>query len=154
MRMIDNEEIEEGGIPAKEYDYLLTMPLWNLSEERVEELQRLLKEKRKEYDTLFAMPIFAIWEKDLDKFLVALQEQEDKEEKDRRMVAQSNHQGGGGKKKTGGQKKIMPKDNKKKPTSPAPQKKKAETNGFLKPKPKALPQKDTDDMQMSFMDRL
>lgn len=70
--LLDQEEIEDGGIPAREYDYLLTMPLWNLSEERVEELQRLLKEKKKEYDALDAMHIFDLWERDLDKFLVAL----------------------------------------------------------------------------------
>jgi len=30
------------GVQPKEYDYLLTMPMWTLSEERVDELKRLL----------------------------------------------------------------------------------------------------------------
>lgn len=34
------EEEEVGEIPQKEYDYLLTMPLWSLTEEKVEELIR------------------------------------------------------------------------------------------------------------------
>lgn len=39
----DNEEIVEAGeVSPKEYDYLLTMPLWALSEEKIEELNRQL----------------------------------------------------------------------------------------------------------------
>ena len=36
----DEDEIEEGQVPAKEYDYLLSMALWALTEERVEQLIR------------------------------------------------------------------------------------------------------------------
>lgn len=32
------EEIKEGEIPTKDYDYLLSMPLWSLTEERVNQL--------------------------------------------------------------------------------------------------------------------
>ena len=42
------------------------MPMWNLSEEKVEELQKQMKEKKREYDTLEAMHIFDIWKRDLD----------------------------------------------------------------------------------------
>jgi len=34
------EELKEEEIPAKDYDYLLSMPLWSLTEERIEELVR------------------------------------------------------------------------------------------------------------------
>ena len=34
------EEVADGEINPKEYDYLLSMPLWSLSEEKVEELNR------------------------------------------------------------------------------------------------------------------
>jgi DNA topoisomerase-2 len=33
-----DEQVAEGEISPKEYDYLLTMPLWSLSDEKVEEL--------------------------------------------------------------------------------------------------------------------
>jgi hypothetical protein len=44
----------------------------SLTEERVEELQKILKEKKTEYDRLEAMHIFDIWQNDLDKLLVEL----------------------------------------------------------------------------------
>ena len=84
--LVANEASDEalaGGIPMKEYDYLLSMPMMNLTEERVAELQRLLKEKKKEYDALEHTHIFEIWEKDLDKFLYELEQYEAKEEADR-----------------------------------------------------------------------
>ena len=34
----EEEQVAEGEVPPKEYDYLLTMPLWSLSEEKVDEL--------------------------------------------------------------------------------------------------------------------
>lgn len=33
-----DEEIKEDEIPSKDYDYLLSMPLWSLTEEKIEEL--------------------------------------------------------------------------------------------------------------------
>jgi DNA topoisomerase-2 len=34
------EEVKEEEIPAKDYDYLLSMPLWSLTEEKIDELER------------------------------------------------------------------------------------------------------------------
>lgn len=85
---------EDGGIASTEYDYLLSMPLWNLSEEKVKELEKQLAAKRHEYDVLFNMHIFQIWRKDLDLFLEALTKQEEKEERDRLGQVKSTHQGG------------------------------------------------------------
>lgn len=34
------EVVPEGMVNPKEYDYLLTMPLWSLSDEKIEELNR------------------------------------------------------------------------------------------------------------------
>ena len=48
----DEEMEEEGQVPVKEYDYLLTMPLWSLSEEKIEELNKLMNEKKDEHHTL------------------------------------------------------------------------------------------------------
>jgi hypothetical protein len=36
----DEERLEEGETPASEYDYLLSMPLWNLTDEKIEELKK------------------------------------------------------------------------------------------------------------------
>lgn len=53
---IQNEDENENGnnnnnikqkVPAKEYDYLLTMPLWSLTYEKVEELLKQKKKKKK-----------------------------------------------------------------------------------------------------------
>ena len=52
------------------------MQIMSLTEERVEELQRVLKEKKKAYDLLEALHIYEIWEHDLDAFLVELDKYE------------------------------------------------------------------------------
>ena len=57
--------------------------MWNLTEEKVEELQKLLKDKKMQYEKLQAMHIYTIWQNDLDEFLKALDEYEAKEEADR-----------------------------------------------------------------------
>ena len=77
------EEEDEGDLPAREYDYLLTMQILSLTEERVVELERLMKEKRAEHDRLEAMHIFDLWRGDLDKFRIELEKYEVQEEKDR-----------------------------------------------------------------------
>lgn len=80
----ENEEIvEEGEVNPKEYDYLLTMPLWALSEEKIEELSRSLSKKVDEHDTLEGTHIHEIWKQDLEVFLQALDQQEEKDEKAR-----------------------------------------------------------------------
>ncbi|CDW75314.1 dna gyrase topoisomerase a subunit family protein [Stylonychia lemnae] len=101
------QEVEENlapdEIPAKEYDYLLNMPVISLTEEKVEELQRLLKDKKQQYDKLFNMHIFEIWEHDLDQFLDALEKHEYEEEQDR--LAHGDSKAGGkkfGKKRAAG----------------------------------------------------
>ena len=52
------EQLNEGELPSKEYDYLLTMQIMSLTEERVIELQKQMKEKKAEYDLLEALHIF------------------------------------------------------------------------------------------------
>ena len=42
----DEDELEAGQVSAKEYDYLLGMALWALTEERVEQLIREMNEKK------------------------------------------------------------------------------------------------------------
>ena len=66
----EEEEAEQthDEIPHKEYDYLLSMPLWSLTKERVEDLIKQMDNKKSEHETLDKMPIFKIWEQDLAKF--------------------------------------------------------------------------------------
>jgi len=54
------------------YDYLLGMPLWNLTMEKVEELKRQSKDKTFELESLKKMTIEDLWERDLDAVLAEL----------------------------------------------------------------------------------
>jgi hypothetical protein len=42
------------------------MPLWNLSEEKVDELIKLMNEKKKDHDSLEAKHIYDLWNTDLE----------------------------------------------------------------------------------------
>lgn len=48
------------------------MPLWSLSEEKIQELNNHLKEKLKEYEELKSTHIHTLWDRDLESFLKAL----------------------------------------------------------------------------------
>jgi DNA topoisomerase II len=52
------EEVKEGEIDSREYDYLLSMALWSLTEERVDDLIRQMNSKKNEHDTLEKMHIY------------------------------------------------------------------------------------------------
>eukprot|EP00746_Dinoflagellata_sp_MGD_P082151 gnl/MRDRNA2_/MRDRNA2_32622_c0_seq1.p1 gnl/MRDRNA2_/MRDRNA2_32622_c0~~gnl/MRDRNA2_/MRDRNA2_32622_c0_seq1.p1 ORF type:complete len:780 (-),score=187.44 gnl/MRDRNA2_/MRDRNA2_32622_c0_seq1:59-2353(-) len=58
------------------YDYLLSMPLWSLTLERVEELKKLLQKKTAELDELTRTTIQQLWTKDLDALEGGLDEQD------------------------------------------------------------------------------
>jgi DNA topoisomerase-2 len=75
--------VQEGQVHPSQYDYLLTMPLWSLSEEKIEELNNDMKKKKDDHDSLEKTHINEIWDRDLENFLVALTKQEDIDEKDR-----------------------------------------------------------------------
>lgn len=77
------EAVLEGEVHPKEYDYLLTMPLWSLSQEKVEELTIAMEAKKLEHDNLAATHFHQLWKSDLDALLVAIGKQEEEDEKDR-----------------------------------------------------------------------
>ena len=83
MQAEEEEKLAEGEVPAKEYDYLLTMQIMSLTEERVIELEKLMRDKKEEHDRLERMHIYELWHRDLDKFLEELDKYEAQEEKDR-----------------------------------------------------------------------
>jgi len=66
----------EGAAGADEakhgYDYLLGMPIWSLTLERVEDMKRQSKEKTDELNTLAKRSIQELWESDLDAIVAEL----------------------------------------------------------------------------------
>jgi DNA topoisomerase-2 len=106
----DEDMVEEGQIPAKEYDYLLTMPLWSLSDEKIKELNRQMDEKKDDHDQLDKTHVYTLWDNDLEDFLEALQKQEDKDERDRLAHKGVKNEGKkvGRKKAAAGKKKADP----------------------------------------------
>jgi DNA topoisomerase-2 len=63
-----------GGAGGDEYDYLLSMKLWSLTAERVQELTRTREAKRAELDALLATTAASLWLADLDRLELALDE--------------------------------------------------------------------------------
>ncbi|KAJ9111708.1 hypothetical protein QFC19_001068 [Naganishia cerealis] len=63
----DTLEEEEG--KAGDYDYLLGMAIWSLTNERVEKMMNELKQKEAELDYLLGMKATDIWNNDLEVFL-------------------------------------------------------------------------------------
>lgn len=54
------------------YNYLLTMPLYSLTYEKIEELKNQMKNKELEYNTLLNMTAIDVWKKDLKELLEVL----------------------------------------------------------------------------------
>src|SRR6202012_4842201 len=65
-----------------EYDYLLKMPIWNLTHEKVEELKRERDAKNAELKMLIDKTAHDLWNEDLEAFVVAWEEvlQKDKDD--------------------------------------------------------------------------
>jgi DNA topoisomerase-2 len=71
-----SEGSEKGGA----FDYLLGMPIWSLTMERVEKLKQESKHKTEEYKNLEKSTIQDLWETDLDAILAELKAIDDFEE--------------------------------------------------------------------------
>jgi len=97
MLIVQNEEGEkpepedDSGlpVPAKEYDYLLSMPLWSLTYERVEELLAKKRDKELEIEILDKTKVKEMWSKDLEELIKTLDEVEQEEEKKALKEAQN-----------------------------------------------------------------
>lgn len=86
-RLADEDEEPNGPPSAKEgkepksgFDYLLGMPIWSLTWERVEDLRKQLKEKTSELTDLQNTTPEALWERDLDVVLTELDRMDEEEE--------------------------------------------------------------------------
>ncbi|CAF9905090.1 MAG: DNA topoisomerase 2 [Heterodermia speciosa] len=66
----NDEEVEEDiDTGASAYDYLLGMPIWSLTQERVEKLLKQIGDKELEIDALIKLSKEDIWKRDLDDFI-------------------------------------------------------------------------------------
>ena len=65
-----------------DYDYLLGMPMWNLTQEKKDAICKNRDERNQELKKLKATSIEDMWLKDMDEFLEKLDEVEAKEKKD------------------------------------------------------------------------
>merc|ERR1719515_391025 len=60
------ETKESKGTEKTDYDYLLGMPLWSLTFEKVEEIKKQLEAKSKELDIVKKTSIEKMWDRDLE----------------------------------------------------------------------------------------
>ena len=79
----DDEVMNQDDVSPKDYDYLLKLPLWSLSQEKVVALKKQQEMRKAEYDELEGTHIYQLWNQDLDNLLEALEKQEAREEADR-----------------------------------------------------------------------
>lgn len=78
-----SEVVDSDDVSAKEYDYLLSMPLWSLTFEKVEALQKEFKEKSDQLENLKKVTIFEMWAEDLKQLEVVIKSVWEDEENDR-----------------------------------------------------------------------
>lgn len=81
---VDNHETE---VLSSSYDYLLGMPMWSLTQERVEKLRRQIGDKEIEIDALIKLSKEDIWKRDLDEFIAEWRFQLEDEDRRLRKVA-------------------------------------------------------------------
>merc|ERR1719153_1226248 len=74
-----------------DFDYLMSMPMWNLTQEKIDELCKKRDEKRQELNELKATSKEELWRRDLREFLAKLDEVEEGE----RMDDEEGGSGGG-----------------------------------------------------------
>jgi DNA topoisomerase II len=67
--MEDEDEDVDVEVAANSFDYLLGMPLWSLTQERVEKLRKQIGDKEMEVDELTKLSKEDLWKRDLDEFL-------------------------------------------------------------------------------------
>ena len=53
-----------------DYDYLMTMNIWSLTPEKINELDNLISKERNEYETLNKNSPSDLWKEDLEKFII------------------------------------------------------------------------------------
>eukprot|EP01135_Chromosphaera_perkinsii_P010658 Nk52_evm58s2192 gene=Nk52_evmTU58s2192 len=137
------EDDLHSGIATGGYDYLLSMPMWNLTLEKVEKLKKERDEKERELSELLDKSPEDLWHADLDDFIENLEELDEKEkaEKDKDIAMARAKKAKGGKRMT---KKIKDEDDdnyvpttKKKSSAASSSGKNVKVEAPAKPKPTA-----------------
>jgi DNA topoisomerase-2 len=73
-----------------DYNYLLSMPLWNLTLEKKEEILRQQREKSQELNNIKVKTPDQLWLDDLDEFRVELEKVEAQEKEDMQMTVKKS----------------------------------------------------------------
>ena len=81
------EEVDDGKGP--DFDYLLSMPMWNLTQEKKDNLCKNRDERNQELKKLQGTTIETMWRTDLDEFMTKLDEVEKKESEDLANAAEA-----------------------------------------------------------------
>ena len=81
------EEVDDG--KGSDFDYLLSMPMWNLTQEKKDNLCKNRDDRNQELKRLQATTIKTMWKKDLDDFVTKLDEVEKKENEDLANAAEA-----------------------------------------------------------------
>ena len=63
----DADEATETG--TADYDYLLGMPIWSLTQERVDRIKKQIGDKEVEIDVIIKLSPKDLWNQDLDDFV-------------------------------------------------------------------------------------
>jgi len=83
----ESDESEEVQAGANDYDYLLGMAIWSLTQERVEKLLKQIGDKEVEIDALIKLSPKDIWNQDLDDFVTEWHAALDDEKKRAKKIA-------------------------------------------------------------------
>lgn len=83
----DADESEDVQAGANDYDYLLGMAIWSLTQERIDRLLKQIGDKEVEIDVLIKLTPKDLWSSDLDDFLLEWNLQLDDEKKRARKYA-------------------------------------------------------------------
>merc|ERR1719469_822811 len=101
----ENDVDEDEDVTGPDYDYLVGMPMWNLTEEKKNAILKNRDEKQAELKKLQGTSKEAMWETDLETFLAKLDEVETEEAladaaglagKNTKKQAKGGRKGGGG----------------------------------------------------------
>jgi len=148
-----DDDTKEEEAKADDYDYLLAMPMWNLTQEKKEELLRKKQEKHQELNNLKATSKEDLWRADLTEFLQKLDEVEQKQLEDQQCQPKGKKGAKKGTKKPVPMSeekgiRIEPKisdDMKRKASAAVEEKKRKESKTTLKKEPKVKKLKDEPD---------
>ncbi|KAF2690204.1 type II DNA topoisomerase [Lentithecium fluviatile CBS 122367] len=86
-QVVEEEDESDREVGANDYDYLLGMAIWSLTQERVEKLLKQIGEKELEIDVLIKLSPKDIWTKDLDDFVAEWNTQLDESAKRAKKIA-------------------------------------------------------------------